>query len=302
MANVKHAFEKNIISIPIANILPTRTYNGAPQKSFKFKAIMASVNEIGVIEPLAIHPHATKGQDGEKNYILLDGHLRLEALRQLGATEALCLVSTDDEGYTCNRQINRLTAIQEHKMIMEAINKGVAPDRIAKSLNIQVGRVRQSQNLLVGITPEVVSMLKTKVVSKEVFSTLRKMKPMRQIETAEMMDAASCFSLRYAQMLLSMTPAEQLNEKKEKLVSDVSVQDIMRMETEMERLYANYRSVEDSLGETMLLLVVAKGYISRLLRNDAVAAYIRLVQPELGIELNGVLEAITVDARSMERE
>lgn len=43
-------------------------------------------------------------------------------------------------------------------------------------------------------------------------------------------------------------------------------------------------------------------FISRLLRNDAITAYIRLVQPELGIELNGVLDAITVDARSMERE
>lgn len=302
MANVKHAFHQVIKSIPIANILPTRIYNGEPQTSLKFKAIMASVSEIGIIEPLAIHPQTTKDQAGEKNYILLDGHLRLEALRQLGAKEALCLISTDDEGYTYNRQVNRLTAIQEHKMIMEAIAKGVAPDRIARSLNVQIGKVKQSQNLLVGITPEVVGLLKTKVVSKEVFSTLRKMKPMRQIETAEMMGAAACFSLRYAQMMLAMTPQDQLIEKKGKLPSDVSAQDITRMETEMEKLYQNYRSVEDGLGETMLLLVVAKGYISRLLRNDAVAAYIKLVQPDLGAELRGVIEAIAVDARSMERE
>jgi len=60
--------------------------------------------------------------------MLLDGHLRLEALKALGAKEALCLVSTDDQGFTYNRQINRLTPIQEHKMIG---NRSVAPEKFS---------------------------------------------------------------------------------------------------------------------------------------------------------------------------
>ncbi len=52
----------------------------------------------------------------------------------------------------------------------------------------------------------------------------------------------------------------------------------------------------------MIRLVVVKGYVSRLLMNEAIAAYIRLVRPELGADLKGVLEAISVDVRSMERE
>lgn len=40
-----------------------------------------------------------------------------------------------------------------------------------------------------------------------------------------------------------------------------------------DKLYQDYRVVEDTLGETMLILVVAKGYVSRLLRNDNISVY-----------------------------
>ena len=58
----------------------------------KYQTIVASIREVGVIEPLAVHPETD-------SYILLDGHLRLEALKELGAVEAVCLVATEDEGF-----------------------------------------------------------------------------------------------------------------------------------------------------------------------------------------------------------
>lgn len=302
MTAVKHAFKKIVVSVPLAQILPTYQTSKKQLQSPKFKCILASIHELGVIEPLAVHLSTTADGGGYPCYILLDGHLRLEALRQLGATEALCLQATDDEGFTYNRQINRLTPIQEHKMILETISKGVSAEKIAQTLNVNVDRIRAREKLLNGIAPEVADMLKNRMVSQSVFRTLRKMKPIRQIETAEMMISANCFTARYAEMVLVATRSELLVSAKKKNNGEASAEDIARMEREMEKLYHDYRLVEDTLGETMLVLVVTKGYIAKLMRNPAVTAYFKRYEPDLASELSAVMDAVTADARNLERE
>ncbi|KKO14219.1 ParB/RepB/Spo0J family partition protein [Pseudomonas putida] len=301
MTVVKRAFEPDLITVRLQLILPSRQVTHDMLTSVKYAAILASIRELGVVEPLAVHPELVHGAGEEPRYLLLDGHLRLAALVQLGAKEALCLLATDDEGFTYNRQINRLTPIQEHKMILEAIRKGTTAERIAEVLSVNVGRIRERQRLLRGIAPEVAEMLKTRMVSQAVFRVLRKMKPMRQIELVEMMMSANCFTGRYAEMVLAATRPEQLVEAK-KVSGGVTAEDIARMEREMEKLYHDYRLVEDTLGETMLVLVVAKGYVSRMLRNQTIAAYLERFEPDLVRELAGVVEAVTADARSLERE
>ncbi len=77
---------------------------------------------------------------------------------------------------------------------------------------------------------------------------------------------------------------------------------IARMEREMERLQQDHRVAEDTLGETMLVLVVAKGYLARLLRNEAVSGYLSRPHPDLSAELTSVMEAVGTDARSVARE
>ncbi|ALQ02907.1 putative transcriptional regulator [Pseudomonas brassicacearum] len=233
--------------------------------------------------------------------MLLDGHFRLEALKALGAIEALCLISTDDEAFTYNRQINRLTPIQEHKMILSALKKGIGASRIAAVLGINVDQVHDRENLLKGIAPEVAEMLKVRMVSQDVFRSLRQMKPIRQIETVEMMISANCFTRNYARMVLAASRPEMLIETRKK-PSEVSAVDIARMEREMENLQHDYKQVEDTLGETMLVLVVTKGYLVRLLRNEAIAGYVTRYYSELLEELMSIMEAVTSDARQLERE
>lgn len=36
----------------------------------------------------------------------------------------MCLISDDDEAFTYNHKVNQLSAIQEHFMILRAINAG----------------------------------------------------------------------------------------------------------------------------------------------------------------------------------
>lgn len=175
MTIVKRAFEPDLIIVRLPLILPSRQVTHDMLTSVKYAAILASIRELGVVEPLAVHPEPVHGVGEEPHYLLLDGHLRLAALVQLGAKDALCLLATDDEGFTYNRQINRLTPIQEHKMILEAIRKGTTAERIAEVLSVNVGRIRERQHLLRGIAPEVAEMLKTRMVSQAVFRVLRKM-------------------------------------------------------------------------------------------------------------------------------
>lgn len=301
MSQVRRSFEPETIKVPLHRILPTRTFSKDARRSVKFQTILASIRELGVIEPLAVHPERTSDRSNI-HYILLDGHLRLEALKALGDTEAVCLVSTDDEGFTYNRQINRLSAIQEHKMIIAAVQKGVLPERIAQVLDVNVERIHARQRLLDGIAPEVVEMLKDRMVGQHTFYVLRKMKPLRQIEAAEMMISANRFTRSYAEMILVATRPEHLVDKKKPQKNEVTPEDIARMEREMEKLHHDYKLVEDTLGETMLVLVVAKGYMARLMRNEAIASYLRRHHKDLSDELVTVIDAITTEARTQERE
>lgn len=87
---------------------------------------------VGLIEPLSIqHPDAKKSE-----YLLLDGHLRVLALKELGLHEAPCLFAKDDETYTYNHRVNRLSTIQEHYMIRRAIDRGVSKERLARTFNV----------------------------------------------------------------------------------------------------------------------------------------------------------------------
>lgn len=300
-SQVKQAFEQRVIAVPLDRILPSRQVTHLMVGSKKYVSILSSVKELGVVEPLVVHPKPLI-EDGIASYMLLDGHLRFEALKALGAKEALCLVSTDDEGFTYNRQINRLTPIQEHKMIISAMKRGIEAERIAKVLGINVDRVHERENLLKGIAPEAAEMLKVRMVSQDVFRSLRMMKPIRQIETVEMMISANCFTRNYARMVLAASRPEMLVEPKKKSTSDVSAVDIARMERELENLHHDYKQVEDTLGETMLVLVVAKGYLMRILRNENIAAYMTRHYAELLEELVSIMEAVTSDARQLERE
>ena len=104
-------------------------------------------------------------------------------------------------------------------------------------LVIDVKRVRETAHLLDGIAPEATRLLKDRQVIPAVFAVLRKMKPFRQIEAAEMMIAANKFTKPYAETILVTTRTDALTDKaKPKRQEEISPEDISRMEAEIERL------------------------------------------------------------------
>src|ERR1041385_4108738 len=131
MSDIPIGFNMRKIRVPLDHILPIRQVKDPSSKVERYKTILMSIKAVGLIEPLVIYPCQGKPD----TYHLLDGHLRLLALKELGETAADCLVAHDDESYTYNARINRVSPIQEHRMIKKAIQNGVSPERIAIALN-----------------------------------------------------------------------------------------------------------------------------------------------------------------------
>lgn len=187
--SVRMGFETRTFALRLADIQPLKHISDEIKRSAKYSQISASIAEIGLVEP----PVVARSREELGKFLLLDGHLRLEVLRDRGVGEVDCLISTDDEAFTYNKRVNRIAIIQEHKMILKAVENGVSEERIAKSLNVDVASIRRRRKLLDGICSEAAELLKEKHIALNTFSELRKLGAIRQIEAAELMVAMNNF-------------------------------------------------------------------------------------------------------------
>ncbi|MCC6363036.1 MAG: ParB N-terminal domain-containing protein [Bryobacterales bacterium] len=288
MANdVRAGFQLKAVTLPLGNIVPTKQVTPGIRLSVKYKQIAASVAEVGVIEPLVVYP--MNGAAGK--YVLLDGHLRLDVLKQNGATEARCIVSFEEEGFTYNKKVNHLATIQEHYMILRAIENGVSEQRIAKALNVNVSQIRKKVNLLDGICPEAVELLKNKQIAPGAFKVLKKMKSLRQVEVAELLVAAGNFSLPYVRALYAATNRELLvGSGESKKAFGLTPEQLAKMEREVEGLQRELKLIEESYGTETLNLVLARAYLLRLLSNSRVMRYLNQHHADLVVALKTVVE------------
>lgn len=289
---VKAAFEPDIVQLPLAAILPLKTIPETVKDSVKFRRIAQSIREIGIIEPIVV----SRSKDDPDIYLLLDGHVRYTIMRDDDQATITCLISDDDEAFTYNKRVNRLATIQEHFMIMRALDRGVSEEKLARALNVEVKHLKRRKTLLDGICPEVVELLKDKSVNPGTFEVLRKMKPYRQIEAADLMASAGNFSSSYAKALLAGTKQDDLARPDvQKKVHGLTPEQMSRMEREMETVTGDFKAIEASYGEDVLHLVVASGYLNRLISNSAIEDYLERRHPELLIEFRAVVAATSLD-------
>jgi hypothetical protein len=271
VGHVALSFEPNVVTLGINQILPTRQLTPEQRRFPTYRRIAASIREIGLIEPLVVFPQGKSGGVEAQQYVLLDGHVRYDVLREMGNAEALCLVSTDDEGFTYNQKVSNVPPIQQHFMILKAIEHGVSEERIAASLHVNVSAIRKKRDLLDGICPEAVDLLKDRGVLIATLRELKKVVPLRQIEMAELMVAANNFNGNYARCLLAATPGDQLLDSgKPTDGAGLRPEDRSRIEREVDSVGREFRTLEDSHGRTTLHLVLAVAYIQKLLDNAAI--------------------------------
>jgi hypothetical protein len=269
MPKVKSAFKPLEISVGISTLIPQREIAPAFRRGSIYKQVASSLEHVGLIEPIVVFPK------GKENYLLLDGHVRVDILKSRGVMEVRAIIATDDEAYTYNKRVSHAPAIAQHFMILKALAGGVSEERIAKALNVNVAEIRKRRDMLDGICPEAVEVLKTKPVTANAFSVLRKMKPVRQVEAAEHMVAHATYSLKFAKFLHSITSDEMLLESAagKRVEAGPKTANVM-LQQEMESLLRDFKAVEQSYGTDVLSLTVVCAYVDRLLANSKVERHL----------------------------
>lgn len=280
-------FDSDMIELTLPQIAPLKMVPPSLQASAKYKQILSSIREVGIIEPPVVAPEGKSRQ----RFILLDGHMRIQALRELGIETVNCLISSDDEAFTYNKHVNRISPIQEHRMIRRAVERGVPEEKIAKALNLDVKSIVMKRNLLDGICQDASDMLKDKMVAIGVFPVLKRMKPYRQIEAVMLMNDAATYTASYAKALLAATPKDQLNQPhKPKKVKGLTEEQMARMESEMASLQREFRLIEENYGSDVLNLTLTKAYLGTLLGNARVVRYLAQHHGEILREFQKITE------------
>ena len=276
--SIRLGFERDCVDVPLDKIHFTIHLPAGIKESVSYRQIRSSVQAIGLVEPVVV----TLNREQVGTFIVLDGRIRVEALRDLGAQHALCLISTDDEGYTYNKQVNRLSVIQAHRMIVLAAERGASVQQLSEALDVSPGAIRQKFRLLDGICGEAITLLADKPTTYGMFRILKQMKPFRQIDVAQAMINLGNYSIKLATAMLHNTPADQLNEDAAAKTQPVApTEALRRLERELAAMQADTRLLEDDYGPASLRLEIIKTHIGAcLLENAAVVRWLAHNQPE----------------------
>ena len=184
-------------------------------------------------------------------------------------------------------------------MIVRALERGVSEEKLARTLNVDVKVIRQRRSLLVGISDDVAELLKDKPIGHHAFQKLRKMKSIRQLEVAELMISANNYTASYATALLATSKASDLHQPDNlKKATGLSIEQMARLEREMASVSEDYKELESSYGDDMLVLVVAAGFLERLVSNAEIERFLSAKYPEFLENFRSIAQATSLDQPS----
>lgn len=264
---ISFCFDNKCVEIPISVLLPLKKLSEKIKYSKKYQQILSSILAVGLVEPIIVYP--SKEDNGKFN--IIDGYLRVEILKELKFDNAPCLITTLEDTFSYNKRVSKLNPIQEHKMILKAIDSGVSIGKLSEALGITEKTIKSRFRLLDGICSEVVNLLKDKDVPKLVFAILKKMKPLRQIEVANSMISLNNYSHNFIYSMLSCTPEELLRKDNKKNNADSnSIDAIKKLQSELSTFDDRKKELQESYAENSLQLVVIKSHVKKLLSNSKV--------------------------------
>lgn len=273
MSGANQAFQDKLITMDVANIVPSKKLSKPLISGKKYQTILASMKAIGLVEPLVI-----TFKDGKIR--LLDGHIRLHILKALKIEQTDCLVSTDDESYTYNRHISHISNVQERNMIMRAIDNGASMEKIAAALGIDVKTLQTKKNLLDNIHPDVVEMLKTRKIPTKTFDYLRRMKDMRQIEVAQFMCNAGNFSSPLAHHFWADTKPEMLRVQPLKR-NESDIEKLASLENAISKVHKEYRIIYGDFGRHVAKLQIAQAWVRSIFANALARRFLEKHYPDI---------------------
>jgi len=293
---VECGFNREWFDIPLAVLHPSKALPARVKDSAKYAQIRSSVDVIGLVEPVVVIPHSSI----PGHFSILDGHLRVDALKEIGKVHARCLIAKDDESLTYNKRVSRLAAIQDHLMILRVYESGVSLERLAAALGLSTNTIRDRFRMLDGICDEAIKLLSDKRVPHRIFKILRQMMPFRQVDVVHAMINLENYSGKFALAMLETTPDDQLVEgPRERAAKSGALEVIRRLERELAVLQADTKLFEENYGPDSLKLVVIKSYVTNLLDNARVVRWLAQFRADYLQQLQAIAEVktLTTDSR-----
>jgi RepB plasmid partitioning protein/ParB-like nuclease domain len=291
---IRISFRQEVLELPLEQLTALKELEPRELSTRTCKQLRASLEHVGLIEPLAVF-----SRDKDR-FLVVNGNLRLHLLKELGVKNVRCTVALDDESYTYNKRVNSLSPITEHFMILKAIANGVTEERIAVALNIDVASIRNRRSLLDGICPEVVVLLKDKRVSVRTFICLRKMKPLRQIEAAELMVSGKNYTTSFARAILGVTTSDQLVKPEKDVAKSHDLDTDFILEDARDGLVNGLATARKTYGADVLTLTVVCRCVETLIQNVEVIKYLKRNHSEILSELNNLVSEVSAERAATE--
>jgi hypothetical protein len=100
----------------------------------------------------------------------------------------------------------------------------------------------------------------------------------------------------YTKALLAATRPEMLlDPDKHKAVGGLSPEQVAKMEKEMDVLQRDLKLIEESHGNEVLSLVLARGYLTKLFGNARVVRYLGQHHGDIFRELQAIVEGVSLE-------
>jgi ParB-like chromosome segregation protein Spo0J len=251
------------LDIPLLRLRPLRDRKVSKRE---FERILASIQAVGLIEPLVVYP------DGD-DYVILDGVQRYRALLQMGIEVAPCIIGKQREAFTGNRMVNRVSPVQENRMIEKSLSE-VDEASIAAALGISTLSHRLNKSLLKQLHPEVVAAFDQGKVNRVSTREFTLVKPQRQKEILDAMESYKDFSTAFVRTLIVKTPPHQrIPNRRKSNPWDKTTQrknDLLKQLTDAEQKHDFYSRLYKQYTIDLLRMAI---YVRSLLTNNRIREY-----------------------------
>jgi ParB family chromosome partitioning protein len=266
--------------IPIARLRPLRERVIRPQD---YERIVASIRAIGLIEPLIVYP-----EDDE--FVITEGVQRCRALTDLGVEVAPCIIGPRREAFTGNRMVNRVSPLQEHRMIEKSLEE-LDESTIAKALGLSGISHRVKRTLLKQLSPDVATAFDQGAITKSCALELTFVKPERQDEILAAMKSYKDYSLAFARSLILKTPPAQRASRKSRKRNpwNKSAQrknDLLAKLNEAEQKHDFYSRLYKQYTIDLLRLAI---YARTLLTNTRIREYLDRKHPSIVARFEAII-------------
>ncbi len=271
------------IDVPVTRLQPLRDRKVTKRE---YDRIVASIKAVGLIEPLVVYPEG----DG---YVILDGAQCYRALVELGVEVVPCILGKQREAFTGNRMVNRVSPVQEHRMIERSLGE-VDAATIAAALGISGLGHRMKKTLLKQLHPDVAAAFDAGKITRAIAREFTHVKPQRQKEILQAMESYKDYSTTFVRTLVIKTPPHQRENRGRKHNPwDKTIQkknDLLRKLSEAEQKHDFYSQLYKQYTLDLLRLTI---YVRSLLTNPRLREYLDQHYPDIVARF----EAIIADVR-----